>query len=113
MASSCRPVHACTAKLWVPEVTVDADQNQRKEELELRERRLEQEEQRLKALHQQVETARLNAARRIRETEATVANERRCLMNDLEVFEEKRRIVVEEVRLVHVVRDSCRLSMPM
>ena len=37
------------------------------------------------------QVARQGAARRLRETEATVAAERRCLMNDLEAFEEKRR----------------------
>eukprot|EP00913_Durusdinium_trenchii_P027362 g25669.t1 len=71
----------------------DGEHATRKEELEMQddERQLKSETDRLKALHQQIEVARQSAARRIRETESTVANERRCLMNDLEAFEEKRR----------------------
>jgi len=69
----------------------DSEQAARKEELEMQERQLKSETERLKTLHQQIEVARQSAARRIRETESTVANERRCLMNDLEAFEEKKR----------------------
>eukprot|EP00931_Biecheleriopsis_adriatica_P024935 TRINITY_DN15425_c0_g1_i4.p1 TRINITY_DN15425_c0_g1~~TRINITY_DN15425_c0_g1_i4.p1 ORF type:complete len:1612 (+),score=418.83 TRINITY_DN15425_c0_g1_i4:65-4900(+) len=75
---------------------LDSEIAMRKEEVELQERQVKQEAERLKNLHQQIEVARQNAARRIRETEATVANERRCLMNDLEVFEEKRRLHAQD-----------------
>jgi len=74
----------------------DGEQTARKEELDMQERQLRSETERLKALHQQIEVSRQNAARRIRETETTVANERRCLMTDLEVFEEKRRMHEQE-----------------
>jgi hypothetical protein len=69
-----------------------------REETELLERHQRQETERLKVLHNQVEVARQNASRRIRETEATIAGERRALMSDLEVFEEKRRIFAAEVQ---------------
>jgi len=81
-----------------------SEANVRKEEIELQERRVRQELERLKDVHAQVETARQNASRRIRETEATVANERRCLMNDLEIFEEKRRVFAAEVQKLDVER---------
>lgn len=74
----------------------DSEQAARKEELEMQERQLKSETERLKTLHQQIEVARQSAARRIRETESTVANERRCLMNDLEAFEEKKRFQSSE-----------------
>jgi len=74
----------------------DSEHAARKEELEVQERQLKSETERLKALHQQIEVARQSAARRIRETESTVANERRCLMNDLEAFEEKKRFHASE-----------------
>merc|ERR1711966_153852 len=64
----------------------------------LLERQQRQETERLKVLHNQVEVARQNAARRVRETETTIATERRALMGDLEVFEEKRRIFAAEVQ---------------
>lgn len=76
---------------------VDSELQAKRDELELQERHIRQETDRLKSLHQQTEVARQNASRRIRESEVTIANERRCLMNDLEVFEEKRRIFEEEV----------------
>merc|ERR1711937_225431 len=69
-----------------------------REETELPERQQRQETERLKVLHNQVEVARQNASRRIRETEATIASERRALMSDLEVFEEKRLIFAAEVQ---------------
>ncbi|CAE8616965.1 unnamed protein product [Polarella glacialis] len=78
------------------QLRTDGELTMRKEEVETQERQVRQEVDRLKALHQQIEVARHNASRRIRETESTVANERRCLMNDLEVFEEKRRIHATE-----------------
>eukprot|EP00930_Biecheleria_cincta_P055072 TRINITY_DN41441_c0_g1_i1.p1 TRINITY_DN41441_c0_g1~~TRINITY_DN41441_c0_g1_i1.p1 ORF type:complete len:1608 (+),score=358.15 TRINITY_DN41441_c0_g1_i1:155-4978(+) len=78
------------------QLRIDSELAMRKEEVELQERQVKQEAERLKSLHQQIEVARQNASRRIRETETTVANERRCLMNDLEVFEEKRRIHAQE-----------------
>lgn len=78
------------------QLRTDSELAMRKEEVELQERQVKQESERLKTLHQQIEVARQNASRRIRETETTVANERRCLMNDLEVFEEKRRIHAQD-----------------
>lgn len=69
-----------------------------REETELFDRQQRQETERLKNVHNQVEVARQNASRRIRETEATIASERRALMSDLEVFEEKRRIFAAEVQ---------------
>lgn len=75
----------------------ESEVNNRREEVELQERQVRQEHERLKSLHEQIEVARQNASRRIRETEAAIANERRCLMSDLEVFEEKRRIFAGEV----------------
>lgn len=80
------------------------DVNARKEEVELQERRVRIEVDRLKDVHGQVETARQNASRRIRETETTIASERRSLMHDLEVFEEKRRIFAAEVQKLDVER---------
>ncbi|CAJ1436696.1 unnamed protein product [Effrenium voratum] len=53
----------------------DGEQTARKEELDMQERQLRSETERLKALHQQIEVSRQNAARRIRETETTVAND--------------------------------------
>jgi len=79
------------------QLRMDTELSMRKEEVELQERQVKNEAERLKSLHQQIEVARQNASRRIRETESTVANERRCLMNDLEVFEEKRRMHSSEV----------------
>lgn len=77
---------------------IESELQTHREETELMERQGRQETERLKALHSQVEAARQNASRRIRETEATIASERRALMSDLEVFEEKRRIFAAEVQ---------------
>jgi len=74
----------------------ESDAQAQRDEAELVERQQRQETERLKAIHQQVEVARQNASRRIRETEATIASERRALMSELEVFEEKRRNFVAE-----------------
>eukprot|EP00927_Polykrikos_kofoidii_P078405 TRINITY_DN75231_c0_g1_i1.p1 TRINITY_DN75231_c0_g1~~TRINITY_DN75231_c0_g1_i1.p1 ORF type:complete len:853 (+),score=190.16 TRINITY_DN75231_c0_g1_i1:305-2560(+) len=76
----------------------------KREEIELQERRVRQEVDRLKDVHTQVENARQNAARRIRETEATIANERRSLMNELEIFEEKRRVFAQEIQKLDMER---------
>jgi len=92
--------------LNMQQMNTNGDLEAQKEDLESKERSLQQEQDRLKALHTQVDVARQNAARRIRETEATVANERRCLMSDLEVFEEKRRIFAEEVQRLDSERRS-------
>ncbi|CAE7039599.1 gnl [Symbiodinium sp. KB8] len=78
------------------QLRLDSELNARREELDVQEHRLKAETERLKSLHQQIEVARQSAARRIRDTESTVANERRCLMNDLEVFEERRRLHAQE-----------------
>lgn len=83
-------------KLQQDTLKVDGELSSRKEEIELEMRHLKQEAERLAILHQQVEVARQNASRRIRDTEVTVANERRCLMHDLEIFEEKRRFQAQE-----------------
>mmetsp|Transcript_37744 Transcript_37744/g.120298 ORF Transcript_37744/g.120298 Transcript_37744/m.120298 type:complete len:641 (-) Transcript_37744:155-2077(-) len=88
------------------QIKADGETSERKEDAEVQERRIEQEKERLKALHNQVEVARLNASRRIRETEATIANERRCLMNDLEIFEEKRRMFMEELQKLDCERKT-------
>jgi len=88
------------------QMRVDTELAIRKEEVEIQERQIKQEAERLKALHQQIEVARQNASRRIRETESTVANERRCLMNDLEVFEEKRGRHAQEVAQLEAERKA-------
>ncbi|CAE7331810.1 gnl, partial [Symbiodinium pilosum] len=88
------------------QVRLESELNARKEELDVQEHRLKAETKRLKSLHQQIEVARQNAARRIRETETTVANERRCLMNDLEVFEERRRLHAQEAMKLETDRKS-------
>jgi len=79
------------------QLRVEGDLQSRKDEIELQERHSRQDDDRLKTLNSKIETARQNAARRIRETETTIAGERRCLMSDLEVFEEKRRVFASEV----------------
>lgn len=79
---------------------IEGELQQHREETELLERQQRQEAEHLKNLHNQVELARQNAARRIRETEATIAIERRGLMGDIEMFEEKRRTFTNEVMAV-------------
>lgn len=88
------------------QLRAESEMNARTEELEVQERHVRQETERLRGLHGQIEAARQNASRRIRETEATVANERRALMNDIEVFEEKRKLFAAEVEKLELERRS-------
>jgi len=88
------------------QLRLDSELNARREELDVQEHRLKAETERLKSLHQQIEVARQSAARRIRDTESTVANERRCLMNDLELFEERRRLHAQEALKLETDRKS-------
>eukprot|EP00933_Yihiella_yeosuensis_P033238 TRINITY_DN26973_c0_g1_i1.p1 TRINITY_DN26973_c0_g1~~TRINITY_DN26973_c0_g1_i1.p1 ORF type:complete len:738 (-),score=217.23 TRINITY_DN26973_c0_g1_i1:137-2350(-) len=85
---------------------LEGELSMRKEEVELQERQVRLQAEQLQALHEQVKVARQNASRRIRETETTVASERRCLMNDLEVFEEKRRLHSQEVNKFECEKNS-------
>lgn len=84
----------------------ESDMSTRREETEARERRIQHEVDRLKVMHEQVETARANASKRIRESETMIAGERRCLMNDLEVFEEKKRTFAEELEKFEIDRKA-------
>lgn len=78
----------------------------RKETLEQQQRSVRQEVEHLRAVHAQIETVRQNAAGRVRETEATISSERRNLMHDVEVFEEKRRLHAAEREKLEADRRS-------
>eukprot|EP00746_Dinoflagellata_sp_MGD_P073047 gnl/MRDRNA2_/MRDRNA2_29648_c0_seq1.p1 gnl/MRDRNA2_/MRDRNA2_29648_c0~~gnl/MRDRNA2_/MRDRNA2_29648_c0_seq1.p1 ORF type:complete len:1261 (+),score=312.69 gnl/MRDRNA2_/MRDRNA2_29648_c0_seq1:321-3785(+) len=87
-------------------VRFESDMSAQKEEMEARQRRIQHEVDRIKLMHDQVETARANSSNRIRESEIMIAGERRCLMNDLEIFEEKKRTVTDELEKLQIDRKA-------
>lgn len=67
---------------------------------------MQQEVEHLKVMHAQIESSRQTAARRVREIEATIANERRGLMHELELFEERRRGFATEAAQLEADRQN-------